>query len=181
MKKVKYFLVFASLIMFFSSVGSPIVLGATEMDYDQRLKQMEEAFEFIGEHAVLTDEYGNIIGFDFDKIRERYGEDQGLILLEKEINEAKERDTHRGAWLECMKSALLDHFGASAFQAMVQAGIMTYIKQKLWKEAAKIAIKFFVGASAGGLVGVLLWYSGKCAIWGIKGEHIIENRAYASS
>ncbi|CAM3012750.1 hypothetical protein ERIC1_1c30040 [Paenibacillus larvae subsp. larvae DSM 25719] len=96
--------------MFFSSVGSPIVLGATEMDYEQRLKQMEEAFEFIGEHAVLTDEYGNIIGFDFDKIRERYAEDEGLNLLEKEINEA--RESHSGAWFECMKSALMDTLGS---------------------------------------------------------------------
>jgi hypothetical protein len=116
MKRVKYFLVFASLIMFFSSVGSPIALGATEMDYEQRLKQMEEAFEFIGEHAVITDENGNIISFDFDKIRERYGEDKGLDLLEKEINEAKERETHRGAWFECMQSALMDHFGVSTFK-----------------------------------------------------------------
>ncbi|ARF66873.1 hypothetical protein B7C51_02205 [Paenibacillus larvae subsp. pulvifaciens] len=99
--------------------------------------------------------------------------------MEKEINEASE--SHRGVWFECMKSALLDHFGASAFQTMVQAGIMTYIKQKLWKEAAKIAIRFFVGASVGGLVGVLLWYSGKCAIWGTEGEHTIEDRTYASS
>ncbi|MCY9511819.1 hypothetical protein M5W68_17480 [Paenibacillus larvae] len=179
MKKAKYFLVFASLIMFFSSVGSPIVLGATEMDYEQRLKQMKEAFEFIGEHAVLTDEYGNIIGFDFDKIRERYAEDEGLNLLEKEINEA--RESHSGAWFECMKSALMDHFGVSTFQAMIDAGILTYIKQKLWKEAAKIAVKFFVKLSIGGIVATLIYYSGKCAIWGIKGENKIEDRDYAYS
>ncbi|MEV2764838.1 hypothetical protein ABNE51_12135 [Paenibacillus larvae] len=53
LSKIKYFLVFASLVMFFSSVGAPIA-GATNMDYDQRLKETEEILEFIGEHAVLT-------------------------------------------------------------------------------------------------------------------------------
>ncbi|WP_268569901.1 hypothetical protein [Paenibacillus larvae] len=36
---------------------------------------------------MLTDEYDNIIGLDFDKIRERYGQDKGLDLLEKEVKE----------------------------------------------------------------------------------------------
>jgi len=35
---------------------------------------------------------------------------------------------------------------------MIDAGILTYIKQKLWKEAAKIAVKFFVKLSIGGIV-----------------------------
>jgi len=175
LSKIKYFLVFASLVMFFSSVDAPIA-GATNMDYDQRLKETEEILEFIGEHAVLTDEYDNIIGLDFDKIRERYGQDKGLDLLEKEVKEKTENN--RSAWLDCMKSALLDYFGVNIFESLIGGGVLTYIKAKAWKEAAKLIIRYVPGVSVISLVATLVYYSGKCAIWGMKEENGIEGKQH---
>ncbi|WP_265347817.1 hypothetical protein [Bacillus thuringiensis] len=41
-----------------------------------------------------------------------------------------------------------------------------YLEKKLWKEAAKIGVKFFIGSSVAGLAATLAYYGGKCAIYG---------------
>ncbi|WP_380162902.1 hypothetical protein [Kroppenstedtia sanguinis] len=165
---VKRFLVFTSFVMAFSLVCSPVATYAQEkneenLTYDKRVKKFEEVFKFIDEEAAIKDANGNVIDIDIDKVREKFGNDKGLDLLEEEIKKDQE---HVGvqSWWGCMKSSLMDFFGVNAFQAMLNGGIANYIKKKAWKEAAKIAAKYFAGSSVAGLAATLAYYSGKCAI-----------------
>lgn len=177
-KKLKSILILASFLLVFTTVFSPVSFAkdttqandSLSSDYDKRVNQLEEAFKFIGEKATKRDEQGNIIGIDIDKIESKYGKSEAL---EKLKNELKENNTESNSdviqtasWWGCMKSSLIDYFGVNAVQAAINGGIANYIKRKAWKEAAKLAAKYFVGSSAAGLVATFTYFSTKCTFTG---------------
>jgi len=169
--KTRRVLIFASFLMLFTLVASPIASAESEISdpgYEQRVKEFEEAFRFINEEATVKNKNGDVIDFDFDRIRELLGESEAIDIAEAEIKKEREMggDVQIASFWGCMKDSLLDYFGFNAFNAMVNAGIYSYIKKKAWKDAAKIAARFFVGASAGGLAITLAYYGGKCALFG---------------
>lgn len=134
-------------------------------DYDKRVQQYKEDFEFIYEKAAINDENGNVINFDFDKIRDKYGDSETIDMLEEEINgEGQTMSTmSTSAYWSCMKSSLIDFFGVNAVQVAINGGIANYIKKHAFKEAAKLAVKYFVGTSVAGLITTLTYYGTKCA------------------
>ena len=58
----------------------------------------------------------------------------------------------------------MDFFGVSAVQAAINGGIANYIKKKAWKEAAKLAAKYFVGTTVAGLISTFIYFSTKCVL-----------------
>jgi len=183
--QIKYFLVFASFLMAFTLVSGPISyaqdIGTNDSpsdDYDKRVKQFEEAFKFIGEEASTTDKHGNIIDIDIDKVRERYGESEALDMLEEEMNTQQQPGIKTQSFWGCMKSNLMDYFGVNAVQAAINGGIANYIKKKAWKEAAKLAAKYFVGTTVAGLISTFIYFSGKCAF--ASAEEPNQNNKYVA-
>ncbi|MBM7644953.1 hypothetical protein JOD45_001162 [Scopulibacillus daqui] len=168
---IKSILVVASFLLVFTVVFTPISKAKTankdemaSIDYNKRVKQFEDAFKFIYGVAAITDKNGNVIDFDFDKIREKYGDSKPLDMLEKEINDNKQTTGAiqlRSYW-GCMKSSLIDFFGVNAVQAAINGGIANYIRKHAFKEAAKLAAKYFVGTSVAGIITTLTYYGTKC-------------------
>ncbi|MCS1351692.1 hypothetical protein [Mechercharimyces sp. CAU 1602] len=180
MRMVKFILVATSFLLVLSVTLSPIANAQnSNKDYEDRLKEMEEALRFISDEASQHDENGNVVDLDFKKIREKFGNDPALDLLEKEIQQnnaisgiPNRKGYQAASWWGCMQSSLIDFFGVNAFQSMMNAGIAHYIKTRAFKEAAKIALRYFVGSSVAGLAATLTYYSGKCAIYGMKEKKI---------
>ncbi|MCT4533684.1 hypothetical protein N3944_34350, partial [Bacillus thuringiensis] len=76
----------------------------------------------------------------------KYGYDVGLDALKQQIKKDK-RDIAGLSFTSCMKDALYDCFGVNAVQAAFNGGLAYYLEKKLWNEAAKIGVKFFIGSS----------------------------------
>lgn len=181
---IKYFLVFASFILAFTLVSTPISAAQNKIDntkpmnYNERVKKFEKAFEFIYEEAAILDKNGNVIDFNFEVIRDKYGNSEALNMLENEINARRNHNSDgiqtAGYW-GCMKSAMFDYFGVNAVQAAINGGIANYIKKKAWKEAAKLAAKYFVGTTVAGLISTFIYFSGKCLFFS-SANHQTQNQ-----
>ncbi|MED3486408.1 hypothetical protein P4523_30970, partial [Bacillus toyonensis] len=117
---------------------------------EKSINELAEAFQFMHEEAAIYNNQGEIVDFDFNKIEAKYGNDVGLDALKQQIKKDKS-DIAGLSFTSCMKDALYDFFGVNAVQAAFNGGLAYYLEKKLWKEAAKIGVKFFIGSSVAGL------------------------------
>ncbi|MEK4683944.1 hypothetical protein MKY89_30080 [Bacillus sp. FSL W7-1294] len=134
---------------------------------EQNIVELAEAFQFMHEEAAIYNDKGQIIDFDFNKIEAKYGKHASLDALKQQVESDKSKNGRvKRDFVGCIKESLMDFFGVNAVQAAINGGLSYYLEKKLWKEAAKIGVKFFVGSNVAGLAGTLAYYGGKCAIYG---------------
>ncbi|MFN2747258.1 hypothetical protein ACINLE_18930 [Bacillus sp. z60-18] len=166
----KILISFLAFLLIFSVVGSP-VSSAKSNSNDQEIESLAEDLEFLMEEASIYDSNNKLVGFNFDKLTERFGEIEELQILEKEIKEGtcEPKETSefqvlaaKGTWGDCMIDALKDHFGVALIEVALTGGLWTYLEQKAYKEAAKLLLKIGIGGNVIGLVAFLTWYSAKC-------------------
>ncbi|MCQ6530605.1 hypothetical protein [Bacillus mycoides] len=134
---------------------------------EQSIVELAEAFQFMHEEAAIYNDQGQITDFDFNKIEAKYGKHASLDALKQQVESDKSKNGRvKRDFVGCIKDSLMDFFGVNAVQAAINGGLSYYLEKKLWKEAAKIGVKFFVGSNIAGLAGTLAYYGGKCAIYG---------------
>jgi len=137
---------------------------------NKKVDKIAKDIEFVMEEAAIYLE-NDVVGFDFDKLEDRFGEVEELEELRKEIESSELGNDPKSielaatqSWKSCMIDALKDHFGVALIEAALTGGLWGYLKKKAWKEAAKLLLKIGIGGNAAGLVAVLTYYSGKCAL-----------------
>lgn len=81
------FLITLSFMIAISSLFSTVI-SAEEIDQEvdsEEVEELAEQLEFMFEEASIKDDNGNIIGFDFESIEEKYGTSIELDQLKQEI------------------------------------------------------------------------------------------------
>lgn len=139
----------------------------------KKVEELTKAFEFI-DKVTKRDSNGHVISMDFKAIEKKYGKNNPMIKklksnvtsdLQYNKNTSQVYAAKKQTYLGCMKSSLYDFLGVNAVNALFQGGFGYFLEKKLFKEAAKLAVKYAVGATVGGLAATLSYYGVKCAVW----------------
>ncbi len=166
----KTIFIMLALFLGFSVVASPIATAKTNAN-ETNVNLLAKDLEFLMEKASIYDQNNQLIGFDFEKLRNRFGDKKEFKILENEINKngikiEKSSDlttqAAKGTWGDCMIDSLKDHFGVAMIEVALTGGLWSYLEKKAYKEAAKLLLKIGIGGNVIGLVAFLTWYSAKC-------------------
>ncbi|WP_226672118.1 hypothetical protein [Rossellomorea aquimaris] len=162
-----------AVMLVVGAVGPSV--SAAPMATEEEVEELAADLEFLMEEAAIYDGDDQIIGFDFDKLEEKFGEVKELDLLEQEILSESREELRplmavqsiqplaaKKTWKGCMIGALKDHFGVALIEVAMTGGLWAYLEKKAYKEAAKLLIKIGVGGNAIGMVAFLTYYSAKC-------------------
>lgn len=153
-----------------SFVFTPTVAAVSEENYEPTEEEIEEVadmIQYMYEEAATTNFEGYVVDFDFDVVREKYGDSEDLRMVESETDydalsdEPVEIITQQ-SFGECMSNAFASTFGVYISGATFSA-LSTYLKAGSWKAAAKaflavLGSKFTLAAVAGWLA----WNTGAC-------------------
>lgn len=176
----KFLLFFFTFVLTITFIALPMnkAQAANEQFSKEELKKIDElaeALEFM-DKVTKRDANGNVISMDFKAIEAKYGKNDPMLnqlkaqvqtdmknnkLNTKNITTYAAKQTYLG----CMKSSLIDFLGVNAVNALFQSGFGYFLEKKLFKEAAKLAVKYAVGSTVAGLAATLTYYGVKCAIW----------------
>lgn len=171
MKLVTGFLLFSAMLLLVVTVLSPYA-SAQALAENDATTQFEEELEFIFEEASTLKD--GLFVLDTEKIEQRFGKEQveGIALLVEFINSTAPGSMTTFSFGSCMLDALKDYLGVSVVEAALSGGLYTYLVKKAWKDAAKLLVRYAVTMNVAGLTATLIFYSGKCAIWGynVDGE-----------
>ncbi|MBU8568305.1 hypothetical protein KM914_18160 [Virgibacillus pantothenticus] len=158
-------------VLLFSSF--PISTLAKEQE-DPEVLKLAEDLEFLMEEAAIYDTNNHLVGFDFEKLENKFGNIKEFNELQQEIENGNsvvcENDeevmplaaSRKKGWKPCMTEALKDHFGIVAIEAVLTGGFWAYLEKKAYKEAAKLLIKIGIGGNVLGATAFLTYYSAKC-------------------
>lgn len=155
MKKVICMLI--SVLLLLNTFAISTVVHATEASNntesvsevdEAKVKEVEEILRFLIEDAGIYDEEGYLVSYDFDLIREVYGNDPLLDELEATValNEylsgknSSNRIEDRGFILDrtCVFNELTSKWGEGLKKAFVTGGVMALLQKASFNEAAKI-------------------------------------------
>jgi len=138
--------VIASLLVFslVISVFSPIILANTKTENtkveEQELNDLAEALEYVFEQAMVKDELGQVIGIDFNKIKEKYGNSPDLEKVENSTMKRKVIGliAYNNPGLDlCIERKVKEFFTSEDFiPTVVISSVIAYIKEKDYKSAA---------------------------------------------
>ncbi|MCE5170298.1 hypothetical protein LQV63_13360 [Paenibacillus profundus] len=172
MKFVTGILLFSAMLLLVVTVLSPFATAqALAGDKsNEATSQFEEELAFIFEEASTLKD--GLFVLDTEKIEQRFGKDQveGIALLVEFINSTAPGSMSTFSFGSCMLDALKDYLGISVVEAALSGGLYAYLVKKAWKDAAKLLVRYAITMNVAGLTATLIFYSGKCAIWGYKAD-----------
>lgn len=159
-----------SVLMVFMLFGPSMASAAQNHAYNQQVEEVAQDLEFLMEEATIYDEDGNPIDFDFDKLRDRFGDQEGFELLEESIamSSIPEGDVSangkysKNPYVNCIYGSLLDLLGVGVVQAAMTGGLWAYLKKKAWTEAAKLIMRVAVGTNLATLTASIVYFGVKC-------------------
>lgn len=178
MKFKKYFALIIVSVFVLSFVVNPLgqVVNAemieTETETDEELvAEIAEKLEFIWEEASIKDQSGKIIGFDVEKLKNKYGatsEDLEAIEAIQLVTELNLQDSNLDKNVITPFSAAVDKCTSkkvsSYFGAILAPAVWSAIYELMWegeyteaaKRLGKIGVRGNVFAIAGSLTAILL-------------------------
>ena len=120
--------------------------------------------------AAIYDENDNIVTYNFEMIRRKYGDDFALRELEEAIEKNIKHQNSGGKRRKravvvdsmCVADYLMGSWGGATTKILAEEGIKAFIKNRSFKEAAKIISKKLPYLSVAAIAVDLLWATNKC-------------------
>jgi len=151
-----------TLVLFTTSFSG---FASAKVKTDQESKKVEELakhLEFIFEEAALKDDNGNVIGFDANKIEEKFGPIPEIEKLKTISNPDEVTIKPMNAAVDrCVEKKIKSEYGDIITGAAIGA-IVDYISERNYKMAAKKAIALGLRGSVVGIAIDLSILLGKC-------------------
>ncbi|MFJ7406787.1 MULTISPECIES: hypothetical protein [unclassified Lysinibacillus] len=154
-KVIASILVFSLVISAFSpKIYANTIVENSKIDA-QELKDLTEALEYVFEQAMVKDELGQVIGIDFNKIEEKYGNSPDLEKVENATGKKKHKGiiAYNNPGLDrCIERKVKDFFTSEdLIPTVVISSVIAYIKEKDYKSAALRLLRAGIKGNAVGI------------------------------
>ncbi|MED1865836.1 hypothetical protein P4V41_20505 [Fictibacillus nanhaiensis] len=168
MKFLKIILVMSLTMTLFVSTSAGLASASTiTIEEEQvQVEDLAEKLEYLFEEAALTDISGNVIGFDFEKVEEKYGTSPELEQLKLEMTAKPQVVDKNGpqksaAVDRCINKKIKNNIGEFLTLQFIST-VVTYIVEKKYEKAAKKLIAAGVRGNAISLAVQLGYYYTTC-------------------
>lgn len=162
--------IFSLLVVFalFMATLSGVV-GAEEVNEpdEKEVKELAGQLEFVYEEALIFDEEGTFIGFDLEKIEEKYGSTLGLeqVSVGNELNSEQLGEPTIGIQSAAVDRCILNKIKSTygdVFEVSTYTTIIDYITAGKYTSAAKKILSVGVRGNAVVIAGTLTAYFFSC-------------------